>query len=128
MITIIYIYIYNFWPREGESIAQAWGRLKSMLYSCPNHELSREIIIQKFYAWLSHNDRSMLDTSCTGSFMMKTIEFKWDLLERIKRNSEDWDLDNGKESGMTPSLIVLNILWIPMLSVDLALSMDLTLR
>ena len=25
-------YIYNFWPREGESITQAWGRLKSMLY------------------------------------------------------------------------------------------------
>ena len=44
----------------------------------------------------------MLDTSCTGSFMMKPIEFKWDLLERIKRNSEDWDLDEGKESGMTP--------------------------
>ena len=41
-----YIY-YNFWPHEGDSIAQAWGRLKSMLYSCPNHELSREIIIQK---------------------------------------------------------------------------------
>ena len=80
-------YIYNFWPREGESIAQAWGRLKSMLYSCPNHELSREII-QNFYARLSRNDQSMLDTSCTGSFMKKTIEFKWDLLERIKRNSE----------------------------------------
>ena len=40
-------YIYNFWPREGESIAQAWGRLKSMLYLCPNHELAREMIIQK---------------------------------------------------------------------------------
>ena len=73
-----------------------------MLYSCPNHELSREIIIQNFYARLSHNDRSMLDTSCTGSFMMKTIEFIWDLLERIKRNSEDWKLDEGKESGITP--------------------------
>ena len=44
----------------------------------------------------------MLDTSCIGSFMMKTIEFKWDLLNRIKHNSEDWDLDEGKESGMTP--------------------------
>ena len=55
-----------------------------MLYSCPNHELSREIIIQNFYAWLSRNDQSMLDTSCTGSFMKKTIEFRWDLLERIK--------------------------------------------
>ena len=74
-----------------------------MLYSCPNHELSREIIIQNFYARLSLNDQTMLDTSCVGSFMMKTIEFKWDLLERIKCNFEDWDLDNGKESGMTPS-------------------------
>ena len=41
-------YIYNFWPREGESIAQDWGRLKSMLYSRPNHELSREMIIQNY--------------------------------------------------------------------------------
>ena len=61
-----------------------------MLYSCPNHELSREIIIQNFYARLSHNDRAMLDTSCTGSYMKKDIEFKWELLERIKHNSEDW--------------------------------------
>jgi hypothetical protein len=34
-------YIYNFWPHEGESIAQAWGRLKSMMHTCPNHEISR---------------------------------------------------------------------------------------
>ena len=71
-----------------------------MLYSCPNHELSREIIIQNFYARLSLNNRSMLYTSCTGSFMMKTIEFIWDLLERIKHKSEDWELDEGKESGI----------------------------
>ena len=34
--------------------------------------------------------------------MMKTIEFKWDLLERIKRDSKDWDLGEGKESSITP--------------------------
>ena len=71
-----------------------------MLYSCPNHELSREMIIQNLYAWLSLNNHTMLNTSCAGSFMMKTIEFKWDLLERIKHNSEDWELDKGKESGI----------------------------
>src|ERR687897_768235 len=60
------------------------------------------MIIQKFYARLSDNNRSILDTSYTGSFMMKTIEFKWNLLEIIKRNSEDWDLDEGKELGITP--------------------------
>ena len=53
-------YIYNFWPREGERIAQAWGRLKSMLYSCPNHELSREMIIQKIYAWISDSNAPFL--------------------------------------------------------------------
>ena len=103
-------YIYNFWPREGESIALAWGRLKSILYSCPNHELSREIIIQSFYAQLSNNDRSMLDTSCAGSFTKKTIEFWWDLLERIKPNSEDWELEKVKIQVLNLSLIVLNIL------------------
>ena len=71
-----------------------------MLSSCPNHELSREIIIQNFYAQLSRNDQTMLDTSCVGSFMKKTIEFRWDLLERIKRNSEDLELGKGKESGI----------------------------
>ena len=54
-----------------------------MLYSCPNHELSKQIIIQKNYARLSRNDQTMLDTSCDGSFMKKTIEFRWDLLEII---------------------------------------------
>ena len=44
----------------------------------------------------------MPDSSSTGSFTKKTIEFRWDLLERIKRNSEDWDLNEGKESGITP--------------------------
>ena len=58
-------YIYNVWPREGESIAQAWGRLNSMLYSCPNHELEKDMTIQKKYAWLSLSNCSMLDTSCT---------------------------------------------------------------
>ena len=99
-----------------------------MLYSCPNHELSWEMIIQNFYDPLSLNGRNLLDTSCAGSYMMRTIEFRWNLLDIIKCNSEDWDLDEGKESGMTPKFIVLNLLWTPMFFVNLALNMDLTLR
>ena len=58
--------------------------------------------MQKIYARLSLSNRFMLHTSFTRSFMIKTIEFRWDLLETIKRNSEDWELDKGKESGITP--------------------------
>jgi hypothetical protein len=71
-----------------------------MLHTFSNHELSREIILQNYYARLSHNDQTMLDSSSTGSFMKKTIEFRWDLLERIKHNSKDWELDKGNELGI----------------------------
>ena len=81
-----------------------------MLYSCPNHELSREIIIQNFYAELSRIDQIMLDTSCAGSFMKKTIEFWWVLSERIKRNSKDWELEKAKSHVLSSSMIVLNLL------------------
>src|SRR4051812_45829050 len=42
-------YIYNFWYRDGESIAQAWGRLKALMLKCPIHELPKEIILTNFY-------------------------------------------------------------------------------
>ena len=99
-----------------------------MLYSCPNQELPREIIIQKIYARLSLDNRSMLDTSCTGSFVMKTIEFKWDLLEKINCNSEDWDLDEGKESGITPKFDCVKSFMDTDVFRKFSTNMDLTLR
>src|SRR3954463_4185179 len=46
-------YIYNFWSCDGESIAQAWGRLKSLMRKCHNHDFPKEIILTNFYARLS---------------------------------------------------------------------------
>ena len=99
-----------------------------MLYSCPNHELSRDMNIQNFYARLSLDNRNLLDTSCAGSYMLKTIYFKWDLLEIIKHNSEDWGSDDGKESGMTPKFDCVKSFMDTDVFRGLALSMDLTLR
>jgi hypothetical protein len=60
--------IYNFWPHDGESIAQAWGRLKSLMLKCPIHELPSNIVIDNFYARLALHDKDLLDASCFGSF------------------------------------------------------------
>ena len=86
------------------------------------------MIIQKIYARLSLNDRNLLDTSYVGSYMLKTIDFKWYLLESIKRNSDDWGSDDGKESGMTPKFDCVKSFMDTDAFLDLALSMDLTLR
>ncbi|KAK1651791.1 hypothetical protein QYE76_069596 [Lolium multiflorum] len=92
--------IYNFWPHDGESIAQAWGRLKSLMLKCPIHELPGNVIIDNFYARLSFQDKTLLDTSCSGSFTRKNEEFKRDLLDRIQENTEGWENGKDRESGI----------------------------
>ncbi|KAK1643521.1 hypothetical protein QYE76_061326 [Lolium multiflorum] len=92
--------IYNFWPHDGESIAQAWGRLKSLMLKCPIHELPGNVIIDNFYARLSFEDKTLLDTSCSGSFTRNKEEFKRDLLNRIQENTEGWENDKDRESGI----------------------------
>ncbi|KAK1697274.1 hypothetical protein QYE76_013971 [Lolium multiflorum] len=96
--------IYNFWPHDGESIAQAWGRLKSLMLKCPIHELPGNVIIDNFYARLSFQDKTLLDTSCSRSFTRNKEEFKRDLLDRIQENTEGWENDKDRESdlGTTP--------------------------
>jgi hypothetical protein len=93
-------YIYNFHPYDGESIAQAWGRLKSLMLKCPIHELPHNIVINNIYAWLLGHYRDYLDAYFEGSFTSKEVDAKWDLLETIQSNIEDWDSDKGKGSGI----------------------------
>ncbi|KAK1652539.1 hypothetical protein QYE76_070344 [Lolium multiflorum] len=40
-------------------------------------------------------DKTLLDTTCSGSFTSNKEEFKRDLLDRIKENAEDWENDKG---------------------------------
>src|SRR3954469_25266504 len=93
-------YVYNFYPHDGESISQAWGRLKNLMLKCPNHGLPKDIIITNFYARLSRQDKDLLDASSMGSFTNEKIDAKWELLERIQRNTEDTEIDKGTESGI----------------------------
>ena len=125
MITIIYI-IFGL-AKEKASL-KLGGGLSQCYIHAPIMSSQEKLLFKKIYARLSLNNRSMLDTSCTSSFMMKTIEFRWDLLERIKHNCEDWELDEGKESGITPKFDCVKSFMDTDVSVNLALNMDLTLR
>ncbi|KAK1697184.1 hypothetical protein QYE76_013881 [Lolium multiflorum] len=69
------------------------------MLKCPIHELPGNIIIDNFYARLSFQDKTLLDT-CSGSFTRNKEEFKWDLLNRIQENTEGWENDKGRVSGI----------------------------
>ena len=70
------------------------------MLKCPNHNFSNEIIVNNFYARLSRQDKDMLDASSMGSFTNQKVDVKWDLIERIQHNAEDWEIKKGKESGI----------------------------
>jgi hypothetical protein len=66
----------------------------------PIHEIPHNIVINNFYARLSGHYRDYLDACFEGSFTSKEVEAKWDLLETIQSNIEDWDSDKCKELGI----------------------------
>ncbi|KAK1698915.1 hypothetical protein QYE76_015612 [Lolium multiflorum] len=69
------------------------------MLKCPIHELPGNVIIDNFYARLSFEDKTLLDTSCSGSFTRNKEEFKRDLLNRIQENTEGWENDKDRESA-----------------------------
>ena len=73
------------------------------MLKCPIHELPGNVIIDNFYARLSLQDKTLLDTSCAGSVTRNKEDFKWDLLDRIQDNTEGWENDKGRESGINIS-------------------------
>ena len=63
------------------------------MLKCPIHELPKDIILTIFYARLSRHDKGMLDASSSGVFQTRSIEDRWDLIERIQKNTEDWEIE-----------------------------------
>ncbi|KAK1605542.1 hypothetical protein QYE76_029215 [Lolium multiflorum] len=59
-----------------------------------------EDIVPLFYSKFYPPNKTLLDTSCSGSFTRKNEEFKRDLLDRIQENTEGWENDKDRESGI----------------------------
>ena len=70
------------------------------MLKCPVHGIPNNIVINNFYARLSYHDKDLLDTSCAWAFTRMKDEDKWDLLDRIQENTEGWENDKGRESGI----------------------------
>ena len=70
------------------------------MLKCLVHGISNNIVINNFYARISHHDKYLLDTSYAWAFTRMKDEDKWDLLDRIQENTEGWENDKGKESGI----------------------------
>ncbi|CAN6685866.1 unnamed protein product [Malus baccata var. baccata] len=57
---------------EGESFPKYYERFKSLVASCPQHQMKEELLLQYFYEGLLPIERQMLDASAGGALVDKT--------------------------------------------------------
>ncbi|CAN6725339.1 unnamed protein product [Malus baccata var. baccata] len=57
---------------EGESFPTYYERFKSLVASCPQHQMKEELLLQYFYEGLLPIERQMLDASAGGALVNKT--------------------------------------------------------
>ncbi|CAN6560252.1 unnamed protein product [Malus baccata var. baccata] len=57
---------------EGESFPTYYERFKSLVASCPQHQMNEELLLQYFYEGLLPLERQMLDASAGGALVDKT--------------------------------------------------------
>ncbi|KAM1747951.1 hypothetical protein ACFX12_008998 [Malus domestica] len=57
---------------EGESFPTYYERFKSLVASCPQHQMKEELLLQYFYEGLLPLERQILDASAGGALVDKT--------------------------------------------------------
>ncbi|GJU42312.1 hypothetical protein Tco_1195269 [Tanacetum coccineum] len=73
--------IRAFSPHEGETLTDAWLRIKEMLKNYHGHNLSKGGIIKIFYHILSEATQDLLNATADGIFLYKTPNQAYQLLE-----------------------------------------------
>ncbi|XP_050909330.1 uncharacterized protein LOC127123116 [Lathyrus oleraceus] len=86
--------------RQGnESLTEYWERLKHLVSSCPQHQITEQLLIQYFYEGLLPMDRNILDAASGGALVDKTPAAAKTLIENMSLNSQQFTTrDNSVHS------------------------------
>ncbi|GAU48758.1 hypothetical protein TSUD_281090 [Trifolium subterraneum] len=80
---------------SNESLAEYWERFKQLVSSCPQHQITEQLLIQYFYEGLQPMDRNILDAASGGSLVDKTPAAAKTLIENMSLNSQQFSTRNN---------------------------------
>ncbi|XP_040947966.1 uncharacterized protein [Gossypium hirsutum] len=83
----------------GESLYEYWERFKRLCASCPQHQISEQLLVQYFYEGLTPQDRGMINAASEGALVDKTPEQARYLIANMVQNIQQFGLrrsDLGK--------------------------------
>nr|GEW36249.1 reverse transcriptase domain-containing protein [Tanacetum cinerariifolium] len=91
MVTKLRNEITNFEQKPHESLFGAWERYKLSIDRCPNHNMLLVTQIDTFYNGLTLSHRDTINAAAGGTFMQKTPEECYELIENMIAHHNHWD-------------------------------------
>ncbi|GJX36117.1 reverse transcriptase domain-containing protein [Tanacetum coccineum] len=91
MVTKLRNEIMNFRQDPNKSLFEAWERYKLSIDRCPNHNMLLVTQIDMFYNGLTLRHRDTINAAAGGTFMQKTPEECYDLIENMTAHHNHWD-------------------------------------
>ncbi|XP_068340626.1 uncharacterized protein [Pyrus communis] len=76
---------------QGESFPTYYERFKTLVASCPQHQMKEELLIQYFYEGLLPIERQMLDASAGGALVDKTPMAAKNLIANRALNAQQYE-------------------------------------
>ncbi|KAM1419256.1 hypothetical protein ACFXTO_022811 [Malus domestica] len=86
---------------EGESFPTYYERFKSLVASCPQHQMKEELLLQYFYEGLLPIERQMLDALAGGALVDKTPTAAKTLISNRALNAQQYE-GVGQRSNPQP--------------------------
>nr|GEX59567.1 reverse transcriptase domain-containing protein [Tanacetum cinerariifolium] len=83
--------ITNFRQDPNESLFAAWKHYKLSIDRCPNHNMLLVTHIDTFYNGLTLSHRDTINAAAGGTFMKKSPEECYDLIENMSAHHNYWD-------------------------------------
>ncbi|XP_042387346.1 uncharacterized protein LOC121979387 [Zingiber officinale] len=75
---------------SGEPFQNYWDRFKSLVASCPQHQISDQLLIVYFYEGLCPMDKSMVDAASGETLVNKTSTQARELIEIMASNYQQY--------------------------------------
>ncbi|GKA33114.1 reverse transcriptase domain-containing protein, partial [Tanacetum coccineum] len=91
MVTKLRNEITKFEQKPHELLFEAWERYKLSIDRCPNHNMLLVTQIDTFYNGLTLSHRDTINAAAGGTFMQKTPEECYELIENMTAHHNHWD-------------------------------------
>ncbi|GKD22566.1 reverse transcriptase domain-containing protein [Tanacetum coccineum] len=96
MVTKLRNEITKFTQEPHESLFEAWEGYKLYIDQCPNHNMLLVTQIDTFYNGLTLRHQDTINVAAGGTFMQKTPEECYELIENITVHHNHWDTSAEK--------------------------------